>query len=105
MSSELFTFGELLRQHRLAASLSQEALAEQAGLSVRGISDLERGARTHPYPETIRMLADALRLDDAQRAALRAAARRRPRTLPPDTSRSKGASIPVPLTRLIDREN
>lgn len=105
MVSELVTFGELLRHHRLAASLSQEALAEQAGLSVRGISDLERGARSHPYPETIRMLADALRLDDAQRAALRSAARRRPRPLPPDVTSGKSAHLPVPLTRLIDREN
>ena len=35
--------GELVRRHRTAAALSQEALAERAGLSVRAISDLERG--------------------------------------------------------------
>ncbi len=40
-------FGDLLRRLRLAAGLSQEALAERAGLSARGISDLERGARDH----------------------------------------------------------
>ena len=34
------TFAELLRQHRLAAGLTQEALADRAGLSVRGIADL-----------------------------------------------------------------
>jgi transcriptional regulator with XRE-family HTH domain len=33
----------LLLQHRLAAGLSQEELAKRAGLSRRGISDLERG--------------------------------------------------------------
>ena len=37
--------GEVLRRFRVAASLSQEALAERAGLSARGISDLERAAR------------------------------------------------------------
>ncbi|HEV8278838.1 MAG TPA: helix-turn-helix transcriptional regulator, partial [Streptosporangiaceae bacterium] len=42
------TFAELLRRHRLAAGLTQEALADRAGLSVRGIADLERGARRYP---------------------------------------------------------
>jgi transcriptional regulator with XRE-family HTH domain len=36
-------FGSLLRACREAAGLSQERLAERAGLSLRGISDLERG--------------------------------------------------------------
>ena len=40
-------FGALLRQHRVAAGLTQEALAERAGLSVYGIQKLERGT-THP---------------------------------------------------------
>ncbi len=44
-------FGELLRQHRLAAGMTQEGLAEQAGLSVHGIQKLEGGA-THPYRDT-----------------------------------------------------
>ncbi len=37
------TFGELLRRSRVATGLTQEELAERAGLSARGISDLERG--------------------------------------------------------------
>jgi DNA-binding XRE family transcriptional regulator len=39
------TFATLLQRYRLAAGLSQDELAERAGLSARGISDLERGAR------------------------------------------------------------
>src|SRR5207245_2667638 len=35
------TFGVLLRRHRVAAGLTQEALAERAGVSVRALSDLE----------------------------------------------------------------
>ena len=58
-------FGGLLRRLRLAAGLSQEALAERAGLSARGVSDLERGARAVPRAETVRLLADALGLDAA----------------------------------------
>ena len=42
MASVLYTpFANLLRQHRLAAGLTQEALADQAGLSVHGIQKLE----------------------------------------------------------------
>lgn len=68
-------FATVLRQHRVAAALSQEALAEKAGLSTRAISDLERGVKTRPHLETVRLLADALDLDAAARATLAAAAR------------------------------
>src|SRR5690348_3261477 len=74
-AAAMATFGQLLRRHRLAAGLSQEALAERSGLSVRGLSDLERGARRAPRAETIGMLADALDLSPSERAALAAAAR------------------------------
>ncbi len=74
--SETSLFGDLLRKHRIAANLTQEALAERAGLSARGISDLERGARTHPYRETLSMLVSALGLSGAERAAFIQAAKR-----------------------------
>jgi predicted ATPase/transcriptional regulator with XRE-family HTH domain len=67
------SFAALLRRHRVATGLSQEALAERAGLSARGVSDLERGARRAPYRETVRLLADALQLSDADHMALEAA--------------------------------
>jgi predicted ATPase/DNA-binding CsgD family transcriptional regulator/transcriptional regulator with XRE-family HTH domain len=62
-------FGVLLQQYRAAAGLSQEELAERTGLSRRGISDLERGARRLPHPATVRRLAEALNLAEAERAA------------------------------------
>ena len=62
-------FGRLLRRSRLAAGLSQEALAERAGLSWRTISDLERGVKHGPRGSTLRLLADALALGAAERAA------------------------------------
>ncbi|HET6315520.1 MAG TPA: AAA family ATPase, partial [Chloroflexota bacterium] len=67
-------FAALLRRHRVLAGLSQEALAERARLSVRGISDLERGVRRSPHPSTVVRLADALQLDTAARASLLLAA-------------------------------
>src|SRR5919204_2840562 len=71
------TFADLLRRHRLGAGLSQQVLAERAGLSPRGLSDLERGVRRAPYRDTVLRLADALGLGEAERAALLASSRRR----------------------------
>src|SRR3989440_10308688 len=59
------SLGARLRQARLAARISQEELAERTGLSVRAISDLERGRTRRPYPRTRRLLVDALRVPDA----------------------------------------
>ncbi len=70
MSHDTAGFGAVLRQMRIAAAHSQEALAERAGLSVRGISDLERGVRRAPHLTTVGLLADALDLgpDDRTRS-------------------------------------
>jgi len=67
------TFGALLRRYREAAGLSQEELAERAGLTVSAIGALERGERKRPYPHTLQLLVKALDLDETRRAALIAA--------------------------------
>ena len=69
-------FGTLLRSFRLTAGLSQEALAERAGLSVHGVSALERGYRRTPQRGTLALLSGALALSDEQRGELEAAAAR-----------------------------
>jgi predicted ATPase/transcriptional regulator with XRE-family HTH domain len=108
-------FGELLRRLRVAAGLTQEALAERAGLSARGLSDLERGVRAAPRKDTLELLVAALAIGAAPRAALVAAARRgaaaaaRPRALSPASDsaggvRFSGAALPVPADQLIGRE-
>jgi predicted ATPase/transcriptional regulator with XRE-family HTH domain len=101
---ETSLFGDLLRKHRIAANLTQEALAERAGLSARGISDLERGARTHPYRETLSMLVSALGLNGAERAAFIQAAKRPGK---PSVLAGEGGGpppLPAPLSRLIGRD-
>ena len=65
MTGEPAPFGTTLRRQRLAAGVTQEQLAELAGLSVRGIQDLERAARRVPHAETVRRLATALEQLDA----------------------------------------
>ncbi|HEX9037480.1 MAG TPA: helix-turn-helix domain-containing protein [Ktedonobacterales bacterium] len=69
-------FGDLLRSQRRAAGLTQEELAERAGLSVRGIADLERGARRAPRRDTVALLVRALGASPEAGAALVGAARR-----------------------------
>jgi transcriptional regulator with XRE-family HTH domain len=70
MSSATTSFADLLRQFRTSAALSQEALAERAGVSPRGISGLERGVRRAPHLTTTRLLAYALALSPADQLAL-----------------------------------
>ncbi len=64
------SLGAQIRAFRRTAGMSQETLAEVAGLSVNAVSALERGARQQPYPDTLKRLADALSLTDQQRLAL-----------------------------------
>lgn len=66
-------FGELLRTHRIGAGLTQQQLADFAMVSVRAIRDLECGRTRSPRAETVRLLADGLRLDEGSRADLQQA--------------------------------
>ncbi len=75
MSPGTAGFGALLKRHRLAAGLTQEALAERAGLSAKAVSDLERDPDRLPRLATVTLLADALGADQEVRAELLAAAR------------------------------
>jgi tetratricopeptide (TPR) repeat protein/transcriptional regulator with XRE-family HTH domain len=67
------TFGLLLKRHRRAAGMTQEELAERTGVSVRAISDLERGLR-QPRRDTLQLLLDTLQLGADEQARLVAAA-------------------------------
>ena len=70
-------FGGLLRQLRAEAGLTQEELAEAAGLSPRSVSDLERGIHPTARKDTAELLAGALGLAGPARPLFVAAARGR----------------------------
>src|SRR5215471_15065875 len=67
-------FGELLAGFRFSRGLSQDKLADRSGMSVRAIRGLERGQVGRPRWASVSLLADALALSDAERAAFKEAA-------------------------------
>ena len=67
-------FGGVLRELRARAQLTQEELAEAAGLSPRSVSDLERGINRTARKDTAVLLAGALGLADPARGVFIAAA-------------------------------
>lgn len=98
-------FATRLRQFRKAAMLSQEELALGSGLSLRGISDLERGVHPTPRLETVRMLANGLALDDAGRAELIHARNAGVGSPSRHGKRQHRSSLPSPITSFIGRDN
>jgi transcriptional regulator with XRE-family HTH domain len=90
----------LLRRHREQARLTQEELADRAGVSARTISDIERGVRARAYADTATRLSVALRLTEPDRAAFLNAARG------PNSAAGayRVSRLPRPITSLIDRE-
>ncbi|RSN24797.1 XRE family transcriptional regulator [Amycolatopsis sp. WAC 01416] len=60
------TFKALLKGYRVRADLTQEELAEGSGVSVRAISDMERGIAKSPQRRTIESLAAPLSLTDEE---------------------------------------
>jgi transcriptional regulator with XRE-family HTH domain len=71
------SFGSELRRLRLLAGLSQEMLAERAGLSTASIAAYERNRRRRPYANTLASLATALELAPVHFAAAADALRSR----------------------------
>lgn len=60
-------FSLMLRRFRVTAGLTQEELAQRSGLSVRTISDMERGRTARPYVRSVRLIADGLTLAGPER--------------------------------------
>jgi tetratricopeptide (TPR) repeat protein/transcriptional regulator with XRE-family HTH domain len=115
-------FGVLLRRYRQAAGLTQEELADLAGLTARTISNMEARRTGRPYRRTVELLADALALSPEDRTDLISAARgappapaarqapqtrqapARPAQLPPDLAEFTGRDGQVTwVTELLGR--
>ncbi|WP_313888399.1 ATP-binding protein [Lentzea alba] len=69
------TFGDFLRFYRSRIPLTQEELAERTGLSMRAISDMERGRTLTPQSRTVQLLVGGLGLEGEEAAEFTALAR------------------------------
>jgi len=111
LSTARTRLGARVRKLRVAAGLTQAELAEQAGISERTVSDLERGLRGKVYPATARRLAASLGLSGPELPAFLSEARGRTDgagELGDDIGALPGADrarVPNPLTRLLGRES
>ncbi|MCK2221969.1 NB-ARC domain-containing protein [Actinomadura sp. ATCC 31491] len=90
--------GRLLRGWRKRALLTQEQLAERAGLNVRTVRRLENGGPLQPRTSSILLLAQALDLDGEERALLAAVAGGPPRAA------IVPRQLPADVTALVGRE-
>ncbi|MFS8099749.1 helix-turn-helix domain-containing protein [Lentzea alba] len=102
-------FGDFLRFYRLRAELTQEELAERTGVSVRAISDMERGRARCPQRRTVELLAGGLALpaDEAAEFAELARAGRRPAPAEDHAELPQAGTacmLPPVLTQLTGRE-
>ena len=99
----------MLRRLRAGARLTQEELAEAAGISPRSVSDLERGINRTARKDTAVLLAGALNLTGRVAELFVAAARGRVpaadvlAAMERDAA-AAGHNLPVPLTSFIGRE-
>jgi predicted ATPase/DNA-binding XRE family transcriptional regulator len=97
-------FADLLAELRLGRGLSQEELAAAAKVSVRAISDLERGLTRRPQAGTVRRLADTLELSAAERAEFERASRQAPPTQRGRLEPAAAAGLPAPLASIVGRD-
>src|SRR5215471_2687180 len=106
VAEPLLSFAGLLRQFRTGARLTQEELAEAAGVSPRSVSDLERGINRTARKDTAVLLADALGLTGQVRVLFVAAARGRAPAAEVLTARPDGAAggSGVAVTRSLPRD-
>ena len=100
------SFAGLLRRLRAEARLTQEELAEAAGVSPRSVSDLERSINRTARKDTAQLLADALGLAEPVRALFVAAARGK--AAPEDVLAARGEQAPgaaaAAATRALPRD-
>src|SRR5580658_1231322 len=97
------SFGELLRRLRIAASLTQEALADRCRISPATVAAIEQGRRKAPRLSTVKLIADALELSAADREMLARAADRGNAAAPGGTAAPDEHPGPAAAGAIADR--
>src|SRR4051812_9837091 len=91
---QLQSLSGLLKDFRFAAGLTQETLAERAGVSARTVSDLERGLILSPHRDTVERLVEALALSADQQTLLEGVVSRARGPAPPAAFTAQADSAP-----------
>jgi predicted ATPase/DNA-binding XRE family transcriptional regulator len=99
------SFAEWLQMHRQALGLTQKELSLRSGVSVRSISDIERGLNKAPHFETIRLLTKALQLDEEEASQFIHMARIQRKDADPDPVIHNEYALPEPVSHIIGREH
>jgi tetratricopeptide (TPR) repeat protein/transcriptional regulator with XRE-family HTH domain len=102
-SGRVAAVGARLGAWRQRALLTQEQLADRAGVSVRAIRQLEAGQVRHPRSDTLRRLADALGLTEQERAALAAPAEGAGAVAPEPSGGGAGCQLPMDVAGFTGR--
>jgi predicted ATPase/transcriptional regulator with XRE-family HTH domain len=97
------SLAQLLKSLRINAGLTQEQLAEAAGVSARSVSDLERGINRTARRDTARLIADALGLSGAIRELFEATARGKTPADTRDEAPVTAGTLPAAVTPLVGR--
>jgi tetratricopeptide (TPR) repeat protein/transcriptional regulator with XRE-family HTH domain len=97
-------FGKLLLQHRRAAGLTQQDLAEVSGVSVRALRDLERGRAQAAQRRSAEALADALQLTSGDREVFLTVAREGRRRTSRSVEATALCALPPAVPDLLGRE-
>lgn len=107
-TTDIADFAGLLRRYRRRSGLTQEELAERAGLSLAAVSLLERGITLAPQRATAELLCVALALTPEEAADFMEQARGARRLEESAHALPESAlsgNLPVPLTPLIGRDH
>jgi transcriptional regulator with XRE-family HTH domain len=94
-------FGGMLRAFRRAAGLTHEELAQRSQVSVRTISDIERGRVRRPHRRSVQQLATALGLGASRLEGFLRAARAVPGS---GTDRPGGSHSGTPAAEVVDEQ-
>ncbi|MFF5435128.1 helix-turn-helix domain-containing protein [Streptomyces griseofuscus] len=62
--------GVSIKELRIESGMTQEQLAENSGLSVRAIRDIERGSTRKPYRHSLKLMAEAIGLSEDETTEL-----------------------------------
>jgi tetratricopeptide (TPR) repeat protein/transcriptional regulator with XRE-family HTH domain len=99
------TFAGVLRGLRTRTRLTQQELADAAGVSLRTVNDLERGVAATPQKETVRLLAGALHLIGPELVRFETVARGRPlQSVPLAAAAAAMRSLPRDVTSFTGRQ-